>query len=85
MPLVRPDPRVPEPPWWWGWPLSGLLGGALAGGGDALVAIVKGIGGLGAGRALRLVFIAATLVALAGLVFGSLIALVNQFSRRILS
>jgi arylsulfatase A-like enzyme len=60
---------------WRAWLAAGLAGGALGGAVDAVVAIVGGIGGLDLGKALRLVVLAASLVAVAGGLEGLLLGL----------
>ena len=64
------------------WLKSGLLGGALAGALDAVLAIAGKIGGLSAGKAARLIVLAASLIAAAGAVFGGLVALAGWITRR---
>jgi arylsulfatase A-like enzyme len=57
----------------WLWPLAGLLGGVLAGVGDAALAVARGVGGLGTEKAARLVLLSASLLGLVGLVAGALL------------
>jgi len=66
------------------WLLAGVLGGALAGALDAGTAIAAGIGGLGGARAVRLVVLSASLVALAGALGGALVSLLGRATRRVL-
>jgi len=54
----------------WIWPLAGIVGGSLAGIGDALTAVLRGIGGLGWPKAIWLVLLAASLLGAVGLVAG---------------
>ncbi len=51
----------------WIWPLAGVVGGALAGIGDALTAVIRGVGGLGAQKAVWLVLLGASLLGAVGL------------------
>jgi arylsulfatase A-like enzyme/HEAT repeat protein len=64
------------------WVAAGILGGALAGAVDATSSIVGGIGGLSAGKAIRLIALGASLVAAAGGLVGALAALGGWLSRR---
>lgn len=59
----------------WIWPSSGLVGGALVGFGDALAAIVRGVGGLGAGKGIWLLALGTSLLGAAGLGAGGAIKL----------
>ncbi len=65
----------------WLWPLSGLVGGGLVGFGDALAAIVRGVGGLGIPKAIWLLLLGASLLGAAGLIAGVAI----QLGRRIVA
>ena len=64
------------------WILAGIVGGALAGLLDAIVAIAGGIGGMSVGKALRLVVLSASLLAAAGGLAGLLIAAGERLSAR---
>jgi arylsulfatase A-like enzyme/HEAT repeat protein len=64
------------------WPLAGLLGGSLAGLGDALVAVIRGVGGLGPEKALRLLLLGASLIGLSGLLVGGLIGAADRLIAR---
>ncbi|HEY4395446.1 MAG TPA: sulfatase-like hydrolase/transferase [Polyangia bacterium] len=64
------------------WIEAGILAGALAGALDAGSSIAGGIGGLSAGKAVRLIALAATLVAAAGGLLGLLAALGGWVARR---
>ncbi|HVY40415.1 MAG TPA: sulfatase, partial [Polyangia bacterium] len=64
------------------WIAAGVGGGALAGLADAVWSIAGGIGGLSAGKALRLVGIEAGLLACAGALLGILAALASALARR---
>ncbi len=64
------------------WLKSGLLGGALAGALDVVLSIAGRIGGLSAGKAVRLLVLAASLIAAAGLLVGALIAFAGWMARR---
>ncbi len=64
------------------WVAAGILGGAVAGLFDATSSIVGGIGGLSAGKAVRLIALAASLVAAAGGLVGALAALGGWLGRR---
>jgi arylsulfatase A-like enzyme len=64
------------------WVEAGILAGALAGALDAGSSIVGGIGGLSVGKALRLIALAATLLAAAGGLLGLLAALGGWLVRR---
>ncbi len=76
-------PDAPNPPNARGaWLKSGLLGGALAGVFDAVSSIVGGIGGLSAGKAVRLIVLAASLLGAAGAIVGALIAAGGWIARR---
>ena len=66
----------------WLWPLAGLLGGACAGMVDALVAVIRGVGGLGAVKAVWLVLIGTSLLGLVGLGAATALALVNALVQR---
>ena len=57
--------------------------GATAGASDALVAIIRGVGGLGPEKAVRLVIVGASLLALLGLIAGSLIVCAARIPERI--
>ncbi|HET6147430.1 MAG TPA: sulfatase-like hydrolase/transferase [Polyangia bacterium] len=70
------------PPGAWLWPLAGLGGGVIAGAGDAAAAIVRGVGGLGAGKAVWLILLASSLLALVGLAAGTLIAAAGRLITR---
>ena len=65
----------------WLWPLSGLVGGGLVGFGDALAAIVRGVGGLGIPKAIWLLLLGASLLGAAGLIAGVAI----QLGRRVVA
>jgi arylsulfatase A-like enzyme len=56
------------------WILAGIVGGAIAGFVDAVVAIAGGIGGMSVGKAIRLIALSASLLAAAGGIGGLLIA-----------
>jgi arylsulfatase A-like enzyme/HEAT repeat protein len=64
------------------WLGAGLAGGAFAGVLDAGVAIARGIGGLGPEKAVRLVVLCASALALAGLCAAALLALNVRVARR---
>ena len=64
------------------WLKSGLLGGALAGALDVVLAISGRIGGLSASKAVRLFVLAASLIAAAGVLVGALIAVAGWIARR---
>jgi arylsulfatase A-like enzyme/HEAT repeat protein len=64
------------------WILGGALAGLFAGALDAGTAIASGIGGLGFARGARLVFLAASVLALAGAAVGALIAALGATARR---
>ncbi len=64
------------------WVKSGLVGGALAGALDAALAIAGKIGGLSADKAVRLIVLASSLLAVAGAVAGALIAAGGWIARR---
>ncbi len=64
------------------WIVAGVAGGALAGVIDAVWSIAQGIGGLSAGKALRLVGVDVGMMALAGALFGVLCALGALLARR---
>jgi arylsulfatase A-like enzyme/HEAT repeat protein len=64
------------------WPAAGLWGGALAGAFDASVAVLRGVGGLGPDKAVRLVLASASLLALVGLASGGLMRLVQRLLAR---
>jgi arylsulfatase A-like enzyme/HEAT repeat protein len=64
------------------WMKSGLLGGALAGALDAALAIAGRIGGLSADKAVRLIVLASSLLAVAGAVVGALAAVGGWIARR---
>jgi arylsulfatase A-like enzyme/HEAT repeat protein len=64
------------------WIDAGLLGGALAGAVDAVSSIAGGIGGLSAGKAIRLLALAASLMASAGGLLGLIVAAGGWLSRR---
>lgn len=55
------------------WATAGLAGGALAGGADALCTVIRGVGGLSVGKAIRLIGLDACLLAVLGLLAGALI------------
>lgn len=59
----------------WLWPLAGLVGGGLVGFGDALAAVVRGVGGLGIPKAIWLMLLGASLLGGAGLAAGVAIQL----------
>jgi arylsulfatase A-like enzyme len=76
-------PDAPNPPSETAaWLKSGLLGGALAGALDVVLAIAGRIGGLSAGKAVRLLVLASSLIAAAGVLVGALIALGGWIARR---
>jgi len=62
--------------------MAGLTGGAIAGAGDAAAAVVRGVGGLGAGKAVWLILLASSLLAVVGLAAGAVIALVGRLIAR---
>jgi arylsulfatase A-like enzyme/HEAT repeat protein len=64
------------------WIVAGALGGILAGVLDAGTAISSGIGGLGTARAVRLVILAASMLATAGVIGGALVAACAGLLRR---
>jgi arylsulfatase A-like enzyme len=64
------------------WLKSGLGGGLLAGTLDVVLAIAGRIGGLSAGKAVRLIVLAASLISSAGAIVGALIALGGWIARR---
>ena len=64
------------------WPWAGLCAGAAVGAGDTLWAVGRGIGGLGALKALKLVLLGSSWLALAGVVAGALVALGGAVVRR---
>jgi len=64
------------------WILAGLVGGALAGLVDAIVAIAGGIGGMSVAKAIRLVALSASLLAAAGGLGGLLVAAGERLSAR---
>ena len=64
------------------WLKSGLLGGALAGAFDVVLAIAGRIGGLSAGKAVRLLVLATSLIAAAGAIIGLLISVAGWIARR---
>jgi arylsulfatase A-like enzyme/HEAT repeat protein len=64
------------------WVEAGILAGALAGALDAGSSIIGGIGGLSVGKAIRLVALAASLIAAAGGLVGVLAALGGWVARR---
>src|SRR6266700_5071964 len=66
----------------WLWLLAGIAGGACAGAGDALAAVIRGVGGLGAVKALWLLMLASSLLGLLGLVAGALVALAGRLTAR---
>jgi arylsulfatase A-like enzyme len=66
------------------WLFAGAVAGGLAGALDAGTAIAAGIGGLGAARAARLVVLAASLLAAAGVLGGGVVALFGAWTRRAL-
>jgi arylsulfatase A-like enzyme/HEAT repeat protein len=74
------DPRATR----WLWPLAGLAGGVLAGFGDALAAVIRGVGGLGLQKGIWLILLGASLLGVVGLVGGVVTALVGRLvSRRL--
>jgi arylsulfatase A-like enzyme len=64
------------------WIVAGAIAGVLAGALDAGAAIANGIGGLGGARAVRLVVLAASMLAAVGILGGTLVALVAAANRR---
>ncbi len=66
----------------WIWPLAGLAGGALAGFGDALTAVIRGVGGLGAQKAVWLVLLGASLLGAVGLLAGAAIQVFQRVVAR---
>jgi len=64
------------------WIGAGILGGALAGALDAVLAVAGGIGGLSGAKAVRLIGVAAGLVAAAGGLLGLLAAVGGSIARR---
>jgi arylsulfatase A-like enzyme len=64
------------------WVLAGIIGGAVAGLVDALVAIGGGIGGMSVAKAIRLVALSASLLATAGGIGGLVIAAGDSIARR---
>ena len=64
------------------WLKSGLVGGALAGAFDVVLSIAGRIGGLSAGKAVRLIVLATSLLAAAGALVGALIAVAGWIARR---
>ncbi len=72
------DPRATR----WLWPLAGLAGGALAGLGDALAAVIRGVGGLGPFKGIWLLLLGASLLGVVGLIAGAATALVGRLVTR---
>jgi arylsulfatase A-like enzyme len=66
----------------WIWPLAGLVGGGLAGFSDALTAVIRGVGGLGALKAVWLLLLGASLLGTVGLVAGVAIQLGQRIVAR---
>jgi arylsulfatase A-like enzyme/HEAT repeat protein len=66
-------PSAKQRPRLGGWLRAGLLGAASAGVLDAAVAVIRGIGGLGPGKAALLALLAASVLALAGGIAGALV------------
>ena len=64
------------------WIVAGALAGVLAGALDAGTAISSGIGGLATARAVRLVILAASLLAATGVLGGALVAALGGLLRR---
>jgi len=65
------------------WPLAGLAGGALAGVSDAALALIRGVGGLGAVKGVRLLILGAAVIGLLGLVLGLAITAAGRLLRRV--
>ena len=64
------------------WAVAGLVAGAVGGMGDALTAIIHGVGGLGPEKAVRLVVIATSLLAAIGFVIGALFGVAGRLRRQ---
>ncbi|MBC8133002.1 MAG: sulfatase-like hydrolase/transferase [Deltaproteobacteria bacterium] len=65
------------------WLIAGLCAGAAVGAGDTLWAVGRGVGGLGGVKALQLVLLGASWLAIAGLVVGGLLAIAGFLLDRV--
>ena len=77
-PAPAADARAPRGIWL----LAGVVGGGLAGIGDAVTAVIRGVGGLGVQKAVWLVVLGASLLGAVGLLAGAAIHVARRIAAR---